>query len=49
VIDMTPTHVKPALAALFPESGYVYRRCLAVLDGVQAGRILTDDAAASTE
>jgi GNAT superfamily N-acetyltransferase len=33
---------------LFPESGYVYRRCLAVLDGVQAGRILTDDAATPT-
>jgi hypothetical protein len=48
VIDMTPAHVTPALAALFPESGYVYRRCLAVLDGVQAGRILTDDAAASS-
>lgn len=45
---MTPANVTPALVALFPESGYVFRRCLAVLDGVQAGRILTDDAATPT-
>jgi hypothetical protein len=37
-----------AVAALFPESGHVYRRGLAVLDGVQAGRVLTDDPAAPT-
>jgi hypothetical protein len=48
VKEITPAHVTPALAALFPASGYVYRRCLAVLDGVQAGRILTDAAATPT-
>lgn len=48
MIEISPAHVTPALAALFPEHGHVYRRCLAVLDGVQAGRILTDDAETPT-
>lgn len=46
--EITPGQVTPALEALLPHDGHAYRRCLAVLDGLQRGRILTDDPAAPT-
>lgn len=41
--EITPTEVTPQLAALLPTSGHIFRRCQAVLAGVQSGYIFTDD------
>lgn len=41
--EITAAQLTPQVAALLPKSGHTYRRCLAVLDGVQSGRIFTDD------
>lgn len=38
----------PAVGALIPRSGPLWRRAFTVLDGTAAGRILTDDATAPT-
>lgn len=44
MVEIDPHQVSPALVSLFDPSGPTALRCLAVLAGGNAGRILTDDA-----
>jgi hypothetical protein len=42
-MELTHQEVTPALRAMFPRSGHVWRRSFAVLDGSCRGRVLTDN------
>ncbi len=48
MVVLRPGEATEAVRRLMPRAGHTWRRCVAVLDGLSRGRILTDDASDPT-